>query len=83
MTLPGSARSGLCEELDAYRLKIDTNPPPPHPDAVGIAKDKLARCDELLTKLKAAEAGQFDPIKAQYEAARDDLAQATATATRP
>ncbi len=64
-------------------MKLNTNPPPPHPDAVGIAKDKLARCDELLTKLKAADAGGFDTAKAQYEAARNDLAQATATATRP
>jgi hypothetical protein len=71
------------QQLDAYRQQINVDPPLPRADAAGKAKDKLSRCDELLTQLKSADATHFDPIKAQFEVARNDLIQAVQDATRP
>ena len=63
------------EELDAYRMKLNTNPPPPHPDAVGIAKDKLAHATASRRSSRSPTPAVFDTAKAQYEAARSDLAE--------
>jgi hypothetical protein len=71
------------QQLDAYRVQINVDPPLPREDAAGKAKDKLSRCDELLAKLKEADANHFDAVKAQFEAARVDLAQQVQAATRP
>jgi hypothetical protein len=71
------------QQLDAYRVQINVDPPLPREDSADKAKDKLTRCDELLTRLKEANADHFDAIKAKFEAARADLAQQVQDATRP
>jgi hypothetical protein len=71
------------QQLDAYRQQINVDPPLPRADAAGVAKDKLTKCEDLLTQLKQADAAHFDTIKAQFETARNDLAQAVQAATRP
>jgi hypothetical protein len=71
------------EQLDGYRQAINVDPPLPREDAAGLAKDKLTKCDELLTQLKEADANHFDGIKARFETCEADLAQAVQAATRP
>jgi len=71
------------QQLDAYRQKIMGDPSPVHEDATGIAKDKLVQCSKLLTKLKEANADQFNNERAQFEAARADLDRAVQAAIAP
>jgi hypothetical protein len=71
------------EQLDGYRQAINVDPPLPREDAAWAAKDKLTKCDELLTRLKETDGTHFDAVKAQFEADRADLAQAVQAATRP
>ncbi len=68
--------TGARQQLDAYRSAINADTNPADQKAIAEAKDKLAACDQLLDQLKSADQSQFDPVKASYERARDDLARA-------